>query len=57
MHVDPKQRKVLVDDLEAHANAQNAVRFPLLFIRAREADVLMLMSFSLAPRVSLDRLR
>ena len=43
LRVDPKQRNVLAEDLEAHANAQNAVSFPLLLIRAREADVLMLM--------------
>ena len=35
LRVDPKQRKVLAEDLEAHAKAQNAVSFPLLFIRAR----------------------
>ena len=37
---DPKQWKVLAEDLEAHAKAQNAVSSPL---RAREADVIMLM--------------
>ena len=41
LRVDPKQRKVLAEDLEAHAKAQNAVNSPLL--RAREADVLMLI--------------
>ena len=32
LRVDPKQRKVLAEDLEAHANAQNTVSFflPLL---------------------------
>ena len=35
LHVDHKRWNVLPEDLEAHANTQNAVSFPLLFIRAR----------------------
>ena len=56
MCVDPLQWKVLTEDLEVHVKAQKGVSSPLLLlllIRAREADVIMLMWFSLAPWVSL----
>jgi len=46
MCVDPLQWKVLTEDLEVHVKAQKGVSSPLLLlllIRAREADVIMLM--------------